>query len=350
MRKLLNQFQSLESLKKIIIIVCSVIMAMLVGSLLVIASGANPMDAYYYMILRPMSSVSSLGEVSMYFTPLLLVGVGVSFTLQCKLTNLGGEGQILFGALGMTLVGVSPLGKSLGIFSLVLGALLGMLMGGLYASIASIFKTMFNASELVVTLMLNYIATQLISYIIFYHLRAGAEPQSAKIGTMIPKIFTGSRINYGVIIALIMVVIYAIVIYKTKFGYNLRVLGGSIKASRYSGISEKKYYFIAMLISGAICGLAGMMQVAGNTGRLMSGVAADFGFGGIVVALLGNLNPIGIVIAAFFMALISSGAVTMQVKTGIPTSFASVLEALIVLFILLGMAISVYLDKRKKVK
>ena len=250
----------------------------------------------------------------------------------------------------MTLVGISPLAKALGPLSLVLGALAGMAFGLLYATLAAWFRALFNASEIVITLMLNYIAEQIISYLLFYHLRTGAEPQSSKIAFSIPKIFSGSRINYGVIVALLLVAVYYIVVYRTKFGYNLRTLGGSKKAAKYGGVSAKRYYVYAMMISGAFCGLAGMMQVAGNTGRLMSGVAADFGFGGIVVALLGNLNPAGVVIAAFFMALITAGSVTMQVKTGIPTSFASILEALIVLFILLGMALISFLDKRKTVK
>ncbi len=348
--ELFDRYLGMELLKKLGIMLVAIIAAMAVGSVFVLMSGASPADAYYYMLVKPLSSITSLGEVFIYFTPLLLVGLGVSFTFHCKLSNLGGEGQILCGALGMTLVGITPIAKTLGPLSLVLGAIVGVLFGTRYATLAAWFRAMFNASEIVITLMLNYIAEQFISYIIFYHLKTGAEPQSPRVGYTIPKIFSNSRMNYGVLVALLLAVAYYIVVYRTKFGYNLQTLGGSRKAAKYGGVSAKRYYFYAMMISGGFCGLAGMMQVAGNTGRLMSGVAADFGFGGIVVALLGSLNPLGVVIAAFFMALISAGSVTMQVKTGIPTSFASILEALIVLFILLGMAVTAYLDSRKKVK
>ena len=207
----------------------------------------------------------------------------------------------------------------------------------------------FHASEIVVTLMLNYTAEQFISYMVFYPLRSGAEPQSAKIAAALPKLYQGSRINLGVVIALALTVVYAVVIRRTRFGYHLRALGGSQRAAEYSGVNKNRYYFLAMLISGAFCGLAGAVQISGNTRRLMEGVAGDFGFSGIVVAMLGSLHPVGIVIAALFMALISAGSVTMQVKTGIPVSFTSVLEALIVLFILLGMAVSAAQSKRKKV-
>ena len=353
MRKLneiIESYKEANFLKKALIMILAVMAAVIVGSVFVVMSGASPIEAYYYMMVKPFANIASLGEVFIYFTPLLLVGLGVCFTFHCRLSNLGGEGQILFGALGMTLVGISPLAKAMGPLSLVIGAVAGMVFGMAYATLAAWFRALFNASEIVITLMLNYIAEQIISYLLFYHLRTGAEPQSSKIAYSIPKIFSGSRINYGVIVAILLVIVYCIVVYRTKFGYNLRTLGGSRKAAKYGGVSAKRYYVYAMMISGAFCGLAGMMQVAGNTGRLMSGVAADFGFGGIVVALLGNLNPVGVVIAAFFMALITAGSVTMQVKTGIPTSFASILEALIVLFILLGMALISYLDKRKKVK
>lgn len=347
LRESLTFYRQLRWMSKAVILILSVVCAMLVGSLLILAGGANPLEAYYYMLIRPMMSITSIGEVAMYFTPLLLVGLGVSFTFHAKLSNLGGEGQILLGALGMTIIGVSPIGDTLGSLSLPIGILVGTILGAIWAAIAGFFRVKFHASEIVVTLMLNYIAEQFISYMVFYPLRSGAEPQSAKIAASLPKLYQGSRINLGVIIALLLTVFYAVVIRKTRFGYHLRVLGGSPKAADYSGANKNFYYFLAMLISGAFCGLAGAIQISGNTQRLMEGVAGDFGFSGIVVAMLGSLHPVGIVAAALFMALISAGSVTMQVKTGIPVSFTSVLEALIVLFILLGMAIGTIGNKRK---
>lgn len=346
-RESITYYQRIRWMSKAVILLLSVLCAMIVGSLLILATGANPLEAYYYMLIRPMTSITSIGEVAMYFTPLLLVGIGVSFTFHAKLSNLGGEGQILLGALGMTIIGVSPIGDILGSLSLPIGILLGTILGAAWAAIAGFFRVKFHASEIVVTLMLNYIAEQFISYIVFYPLRSGAEPQSAKIAASLPKLYQGSRINLGVVIALFLTVIYAVVIKRTRFGYHLRVLGGSPKAADYSGANKNRYYFLAMLISGAFCGLAGAIQISGNTQRLMEGIAGDFGFGGIVVAMLGSLHPVGVVVAALFMALISAGSVTMQVKTGIPVSFTSVLEALIVLFILLGMAVGASRNKRK---
>ena len=330
LRENLAHYQQLGWARKALILLLSVAGAMLVGSLLILAVNADPLEAYYYMLIRPLTSLTSIGEVAMYFTPLLLVGLGVSFTFHAKLSNLGGEGQMLMGALGMTLMGVPPIGDRLGMWSLPIGILLGIVLGAAWSAVAGFFRVKFHASEIVVTLMLNYTAEQFISYMVFYPLRSGAEPQSAKIAAALPKLYQGSRINLGVVIALALTVVYAVVIRRTRFGYHLRALGGSQRAAAY-------------------CGLAGAVQISGNTRRLMEGVAGDFGFSGIVVAMLGSLHPVGIVIAALFMALISAGSVTMQVKTGIPVSFTSVLEALIVLFILLGMAVSAAQSKRKKV-
>lgn len=338
-RECFARFGRQSGLTKALILLASAAAAMLVGSVFILAVGASPLESYYYMLIRPMTSIASLGEVSMYFTPLLLVGVGVSVTFHTKQSNLGGEGQMLLGALGMTLVGIPPVGAALGAWSLPLGILAGILFGAALAAVAGFFKVRFHASEIIVTLMLNYIAEQLISYLVFYPLRNGAEPQSAKIACSMPKLSAASRIHWGVAIALALAAAYGVVMYRTRFGYHLRTLGGSEKAAVYSGVRKDRYSYLAMVISGAFCGLAGAMQISGNTMRLMEGVAGDFGFSGIVVAMLGTLHPAGIVIAALFMALLSSGAVTMQVKTGIPTSFTSVLEALIVLFILLGMAV-----------
>ena len=348
-RESLAHYQGASRARKLVILLLSVAAAMLVGSVLILAVGANPLEAYYSMLIRPITSISSIGEVAMYFTPLLLVGIGVAFAFHAKLSNLGGEGQMLFGALGMTLVGIPPVGDALGIWSLPLGILLGILLGAVWAAVAGFFRVPFNASEIVVTLMLNYIAEQFISYVVFYPLRSGAEPQSARIVTSLPKLYEGSRINWGVILALLLTVGYAVVIRRTRFGYHLRALGGSRRAAEYSGVKKNRYYFLALALSGALCGLAGAVQISGNTMRLMEGVAGDFGFSGIVVAMLGSLHPAGMVIAALFMALLEAGSVTMQVRTGIPVSFTSVLEALIVLFILLGMAISAAQSKRKKV-
>ncbi|MBQ4259206.1 MAG: ABC transporter permease [Lachnospiraceae bacterium] len=337
-----------KGLQRIGILLLAVLTAMLAGAVIILLSGANPLTAYYSMLVKPMTSLGNIGGVFIHFIPLLLIGIGVSFTFHAKLNNLGGQGQMLMGALGMTLIGIPPIGEALGAFSLPVGFLVAMIFGAFWAAIAGFMKTRFGASEIVVTLMLNYIAVQAINYILFYHLRTDGEIRSPRIVKMLPKLFEGTRITWGVVIALVLVVVYAIVMAKTKFGFNLRTVGGSIKAAKYSGINTKLYYFLSMAISGAFCGIAGAAQISGNTRRLTESTAGDYGFSGIVVAMLGSLHPVGLVIASFLMALLTSGSSMMQTDTGIPESFTQVLQALIVLFILMGMAISDGKVKRRK--
>lgn len=337
----LKSFWSSGWLRTLVMVLASVGIALLVGLYFILTMGVNPAEAYYYLLIKPFTSLSSLGEISVKLTPILLVGIGVSFTFSAKLTNLGGEGQIQLGALGMTLVGISPLGQALGMWSLPLGLLLGMLFGAVWASIAGAVKVFFGSSEIITTLMLNYIGVQFISYLIYNPLKApggGGIPQSVKVAATLPRLMDGSRMNVGLIIALLGVVAYWLIIRRTRYGYNLRVLGGSAPAAAYSGIQRRRYQFTALLISGAFAGLAGAIEVAGTQTRLVEGIAGSYGFDGVVVALLGMLHPLGVLVASVFYAALAVGAESMQVKTGIPSSFLNILAALIVLFILLGLS------------
>lgn len=327
---------------KFVLVLGSVLAALIIGALFISCLGVNVIKAYEYLLIKPFTSLSNIGEITIKLVPILTVAIGVSFSFNAKLTNLGGEGQMYMGALGMTLIGTSPLGHALGMWSLPIGLVLGALMGGCWACIAGFFKTYFRTSEIITTLLLNYIAVQLISFLVYNPLRdpAGNIPQSEKIAATLPKLFSGMRTNAGLIIAAACVLIYWIVIRRTKFGYHVRALGGSIKAAGYSGVRKKRYYLIIMLISGAFAGLAGAIELAGTQTRLLEGLAGSYGFDGIVVALLGMLHPVYMVVAAIFMSSLSMGAELMQVKTGVPSTFLNILEALIVLFILLGFAFS----------
>jgi len=336
--KMLDSIRDKNIISKCIILIISIIAALLIGAVFLMVLGVNPVESYYYLLIRPFQSLRSIGELSIKLTPILLIGIGVSFTFQAKLTNLGGEGQICLGAIGMTLVGISPLAEALGPWWILPGMLTAALFGALWAGIAGFFKTRFKASEIITTLLLNYIAVQFLSYCVYYPLRdhKGNIPQSAKVASTLPKLIEGSRMNAGVILAVIGVIIYWIIIRKTKFGYNLRVLGGSIKASVYGGISKKKYYLTAMLISGAFAGIAGSIEIAGTQTRLVEGLAGTYGFDGVVASLMGMQHPVGVLLSSILLAGLSVGAETMQVKTGVSSLFLNVLEALIVLFILLG--------------
>ncbi|MBT9779256.1 ABC transporter permease [Clostridium sp. MCC353] len=348
--KLIDSIREKDIVSKCLIILAAILAALAIGAIFISILNVNPFEAYYYLLIRPFRNFRSIGEISIKLVPILIVGIGVSFTFQAKLSNLGGEGQICLGAIGMTLVGTSPLAASLGPWWIPVGMIVAALFGAFWAGIAGFFKTQFKASEIITTLLLNYIAVQFLSYCVYYPLRdpKGNIPQSAKVASTLPKLVEGSRMNAGILVALACVVVYWIVIRKTNFGYRLRVLGGSIKAAAFGGISQKKYYLLAMLLSGAFAGLAGSIEIAGTQTRLLEGLAGSYGFDGVVAALLGMLHPAGVLVSSILLAALSSGAETMQVKTGVSSLFLNVLEALIVLFILLGF--SFFGSGKKKVK
>lgn len=335
--------------RKTAIILIALTAALIIGACFLAALHVNPLSAYYYLLIRPFKTFSSIGELSIKLVPILIVAVGVSFSFNAKLSNLGGEGQMCLGAIGMTIVGTSALAQSLGGWSIPLGMLVAAAFGAVWAGIAGFVKTCFRASEIITTLLLNYIAVQLLSYCVYYPLRdpGGNIPQSAKLAATLPKLFAGSRMNAGILVAIVCAVVYGVVIRRTEFGYRLRVLGGSVKAAGFGGISRGRYYLIVMMLSGAFAGLAGAIEVAGTQTRLLEGLAGSYGFDGVVAALLGMLHPVGVVASSVLLAALNSGAETMQVKTGVSSLFVNVLEAIIVLFILLGMSY-VQGEKRKK--
>ena len=158
--KLLDSMQEAGTAVKCLITLAAVLAALLIGGIFIAILRVDPLEAYYYLLVRPFRSFRSIGEISVKLVPILIVGLGVSFTFQAKLSNLGGEGQICLGAIGMTIVGISPLAKSLGPMWLPLGILTAAVFGALWAGIAGFFKTQFGASEIITTLLLNYIRTR----------------------------------------------------------------------------------------------------------------------------------------------------------------------------------------------
>ncbi len=348
----LDQLRQQSFGRKIGIILLSIVAALAIGAIFLAVLRVNPLSAYYYLLIRPFRTFSSIGEMSIKLVPILLVGIGVSFTFRAKLSNLGGEGQMCLGAIGMTLIGTSALGQSLGVWSIPVGMAVGALFGALWAGIAGFVKSCFRASEIITTLLLNYIAVQLLSWCVYYPLRdpGGNIPQSAKLAETLPKLFEGSRMNTGILIAIAAVIVYAVVIRRTRFGYRIRVLGGSVPAAEYGAVNGNRYYLIVMMLSGIFTGIAGAVEVAGTQTRLLEGLAGSYGFTGVVASLLGMMHPVGVTLSSILLAALNSGAETMQVKTGVSSLFVNVLEALIVLFILLGMSYISGPRKKRKSK
>lgn len=322
------------------LIMLSVLTALLIGTIFVTFVDVSPLNAYYYLLIKPYSTSLGIGEVITKAIPLIIVGVGVAFAATGGCNNLGGEGQMYVGTLGAILLATSPFGRSLGAYAIPLGMLCGALFGALWGGFAGFMKAYYGSNELIVTLMLNYVALQLIAYLVHGPIMeyGGVNPQSEAIESSmkLAKLWTGTRAHMGIFIALACVVVYWFVRKYTRFGYNLRIVGKSPKAAVYAGCNIKLYRLLSMVLAGGFAGLAGSVEIFGVQYRLIEGICGSMGITGMVVALIGCLNPIGIVVAAVMMAGLGAGAEKMQVACSVPVTLVDILQGLIVLLILVS--------------
>lgn len=331
--------------KKIFIPVLSLLAALILGSLLVLISGGNPFTAYYSIAVGAFGSLYATTETLVKMTPLLFVAVGLSLAYSCRVWNIGAEGQIYLGALATAWLGIRFAGIP-SWFALILMIMASFLAGGLWGAIAGLLKSVFRVNEIIATIMMNFIAMYGVSYLIHNPLRdnSGYLPQTALVPleARFSTLISHTRLHTGIILALVSAVILYVILRKTVFGYQLRAVGSNPKASYVVGINVAYIYILTMGLSGGFAGLAGMGEVAGIHYRLIDNIAQGYGFTGIVVALLGRLNPLGIILASIFIASLQVGSDSMQRTQGLPSSLVVTIQGLIVLLVLVGERYSSY--------
>lgn len=317
----------------------AVLAAFVVGAVLIRMAGANPIQAYVALFRGAFGSVRGFSETVVKATPLALAGLGVAVAFKCSVWNLGAEGQLLMGAIGATGVGLAFSELPAPVL-LPLTLLTAFAAGGLWGAIVGALRAWFNANELVVTLMMNYIAIFLVNYLVSGPWRdpSIAEPQTAMISVnaQLPRLISSGRMHAGALVAIVCAVMTYILLFRTSIGYKIRVTGANAKAARYGGINVEMIVIIAMMISGGLAALAGMGEVAGVHLRLMDGISSGYGYTAIVVALLGRLHPGGVVLAALLFGGLLVGADAMQRVAAVPASLVQVIIGLILLFVLGG--------------
>jgi ABC-type uncharacterized transport system permease subunit len=313
------------------------LLGFVVGGILILIAGANPIEAYRIMIEGAVGGPRQITETLLKAAPLLIMGLGLTVAFRSKMWNIGGEGQYLMGALGAVLIAL-PLQHILPAILLIpLMFVSGMLFGAAWAGVAAWLKVKRGVSEIISTLMLSYIALFSISYLARGPLRDSASflPQSADlVGAARMPVFPGTRIHLGVVLAALLVPTIYVLLWKTSLGFRLRAIGSSESVSRYAGMNVAWGLAFALLFSGALAGITGVMEVSASFTRLKDGIASGYGFTGILVSLLGRKHPFGVLLSALFYAALLNGAQTMQSLTGLPSSVAQVIQALIVLFVL----------------
>ena len=315
----------------------AVLCAFVVGALLIALAGKSPIVAYQALIRSAFGNRNNWGETLVKMVPLLLAGLGTAVAFRARVLNIGAEGQIYMGALGAGFVGLflGDLSPFIGIPLIILA---GFLMGGLWGGIAGFLKKQFGANEIIVTLMLNYVALAINSYLIGGPWRdpASTEPFTARFtdGAILPVVLPRTRLHAGIIIALLAAVAIWWLMRHTVLGYQITVTGANEEAARYSGMRTGRLIVLTMFVSGGLAGLAGVGEVSGLHHRILENFSPGYGYTAIAIAMLGQAKAPRVVIASFLFAALVIGVNGMQDLVGVPVSIVFIIEGLVLLFVL----------------
>ncbi len=302
------------------------------------ALGQDPWNALNVYFLMPVSDAWGLQEVAVKATPLVLIAVGLALCFRSNNWNIGAEGQFLIGAICGGGVAVFTHGSG-GPWVLPLMLLAGALGGMAYAMIPAVLKVKLRVNEILVSLMLVYVADLLLDYLVRGPWRDPMGfnmPQTVTFAreATLPLLFEGGRMNLGSVIALAVVAAAAVVMARTLKGFEIRLVGEAPRAARFAGFSEARLTITVFAISGALAGLAGVMEAAGTVRQLLPGFSPGYGFTAIIVAFLGRLNPVGCLIAGIFIAITFIGGENAQILLRLPRDMTLVFQGLLLFYIL----------------
>jgi len=319
--------------------VLALLVTVLVGLALFTLLGKDPLKALLVFFWEPVKTPYALGELMVKATPLLVIALGLAVCFRSNVWNIGAEGQFVLGALaggGVALLA----GKDTGAWIVPAILVAGVLGGMAWAGITALLRDRLNANEILVSLMLVYVAIQLLNYLVYGPWKDPAGynfPQSKTFEavTQIPRLMAGSRVNWGLVLALMGSAALWIYLFRTRAGFAQQVGGLAPAAARYAGFSSRKALWLALLVSGGAAGLAGALEVAGPIGQLTPYVPAGYGFAAIIVAFVGRLHPVGMVFSAILMSMFYIGGELAQSRLGLPKSITGVFQGLL-LFALLA--------------
>jgi len=303
------------------------------------ALGQDPGRSLYTYFIAPLVSATARPELLVKAAPLVLIGVGLSLGFRANVWNIGAEGQYTLGAIaggGLALSFPDSESRFLLPGMMVAGALGGMA----WAAIPAWLRTRFNANEILTSLMLTYVAQQLLIYLVvgpWKDPEGYGFPQSRLFqdAATLPILIPGTRIHLGVLVALIVVGLGWVVLAKSSVGFQIKVIGQAPRAARYAGFNETRLVWLVLLLGGALSGLAGLFEIAGPVGQLTPQISPGYGFTAIIVAFLGRLNPVGVLLASLILALSYLGGEAAQIELGMPSAVTGIFQG-ILLFCLLG--------------
>ncbi|MHC2002624.1 ABC transporter permease [Methylobacterium sp. CM6241] len=324
------------------------VVAVAIGGIVVAAMGRSPAAAFVTYFVAPLSELWSLQEVALKAAPLALIAIGLAFCFRANVWNIGAEGQFVVGGLFGGWIAVATHGaegNTLWVLPLMLAV--GTLAGIAYALIPALLKVWLGVSEILTSLMLVYVAELLLDYMARGPLRDPAGynfPQSVTFddAARLPYLMEGDTLHAGVLIALAAVIVAAIVLARTLFGFEVRVVGASPRAARFAGFSDVRLTLAVFAVSGGAAGLAGIAEVAGKIGQLQPSISPGYGFTAIIVAFLGRLSPAGILVAALVIALTTIGGEGAQIDLKLPLDLTRAFQGLLLALVLGADALSRY--------
>ena len=322
----------------ILVPIISVLLALVVGGIVIACLGKNPIQGYALLFSGSLGTPQKFASSLVSACPLIFTALAAAFAYRCGVFNLGGEGQFIMGAVSaivfLLVTGIE------GVLGTVLAILVGTVVGALWAALPGIMKITRGLNEMITSIMLNYVATLFMGFIYTNAFRDGGNPQTPSVAdsVMLAKI-PGFRIHTGVILAIVLGLVVAYVISKTSFGFKIRAVGLNPLASKVNGFNVKFLVMAAFVISGAIAGMGGAVELLGKQYRLMSGFGSGFGFDGVAIALIAQLNPLASLIVAIFFGALTTGASSMQVGIMVPTAIVEIIRALIIIFSVAGVAL-----------
>jgi simple sugar transport system permease protein len=316
----------------------ALVITVLIGVGLFVLLGKDPARGLQMFFVEPLKSAYAISELAVKAVPLVLIALGLAVCFRANLWNIGAEGQYVIGALagGWVAMQATPETSRWIVLAILVAGVLG---GMLWAAITALLRDRFNASEILVSLMLVYVADMVLSYLVYgpwkdphgYNF-----PQTITFlaPTKVPRLFDGLRANIGVLIALAAVGLSWVFLFRTYRGFALQVGGLAPAAARYAGFSSRTALWTALLASGGMAGLAGALEAAGPLGQLTPYVPAGYGFAAIIVAFVGRLHPVGIVFSAILMSMFYIGGELAQSRLGLPKSLTGVFQGLLLFSLL----------------
>jgi ABC-type uncharacterized transport system permease subunit len=322
--------------------VLAVVLAFALASILIVLSGKNPLVAYAALARGAFGSWDRAAVGLNRATPYLLAGVGVALCFRARIINIGGEGQIALGGLAATWAALHLAGAPAVVLPLAALAA-GAAAGGLWAVLAAVIRLRRGVHEVLVTLLLNFVGVLIVSEMLQGDLgEPGAGfPQSPLLPRVawLPRLVPGTDLHAGIVFAVAVLVVAHVVLWRTPFGFRLRILGSSPTAATYAGVSPARAFLSVMLVSGALAGLAGGVEVLGVHYRLIEGFSQGFGFNAVAIALLAGLNPLAVLPAGLFFGFLETGALAMQRAVGVPSPLLAVIQGLTMVFVLCAMGL-----------